>query len=62
MRYKTFGGFKVDNDSRVLDEAGSPIAHLWAAGSTVPATGSNLCPNAGSGWIAALSACASLQG
>ncbi len=62
MRYKTFGGFKVDNDSRVLDEAGAPIAHLWAAGSTVPCTGSNLCPNAGSGWIAALSACASLQG
>lgn len=49
-RYKTFGGFLTSAKSEVLNDADEPIVGLYAAGSTVPWTQSNLMPNAGDGY------------
>jgi fumarate reductase flavoprotein subunit len=49
-RYKTYGGFLTSVDCEVLDDKDSPIPNLYAAGSTVPWSTSDLSPNAGNGY------------
>lgn len=49
-RYKTFGGFLTTAKSEVLSVSDEPIVGLYAAGTTVPWTQSNLMPNAGDGY------------
>jgi fumarate reductase flavoprotein subunit len=51
-RYKTYGGFLTSVDCEVLDDKDKPIPNLYAAGSTVPWSTSDLSPNAGNGWMA----------
>jgi fumarate reductase flavoprotein subunit len=59
-RYKTYGGFLTTVDCEVLDERDNPIPNLYAAGSTVPWSTSDLSPNAGNGYMAGESMLAAL--
>jgi fumarate reductase flavoprotein subunit len=58
VRYKTSGGLWIDENSRVLDESGSPVSGLFAAGCTGGTT--DIIVAAGSGLLAGESAAASL--
>lgn len=50
-RYKTYGGFLTSVNCEVLDNKDEPIPNLYAAGSTVPWSTSDLSPNAGNGFM-----------
>ncbi len=60
-RYKTYGGFLTSIDSEVLDTNDNPIPNLYAAGSTVPWSTSDLSPNAGNGFMCGESIVAALD-
>jgi fumarate reductase flavoprotein subunit len=50
-RYKTHGGLKISARHELLNAAGEPIPNVFMVGSTVADTGSDLAPNAGSGYV-----------
>lgn len=60
-RYKTYGGFLTSADCEVLDANDKPIPNLYAAGSTVPWSTSDLSPNAGNGFMCGESMSAALD-
>lgn len=60
-RYKTYGGFLTSIDAEVLDANDKPIPNLYAAGSTVPWSTSDLSPNAGNGYFCGESIAAALD-
>lgn len=59
-RYKTYGGFLTSVESEVLDDNNEPIPNLYAAGSTVPWSTSDLSPNAANGFMCGESMLAAL--
>ncbi|MDR2106645.1 MAG: FAD-dependent oxidoreductase [Coriobacteriales bacterium] len=50
-RYKTHGGLKISARHELLNAKGEPIPNVFMVGSTVADTGSDLAPNAGSGYV-----------
>ncbi len=60
-RYKTLGGFLTSVDSEVFDNNNTAIPNLYAAGSCVPWSGSDLSPNCGNGWMCGESMLAALK-
>jgi fumarate reductase flavoprotein subunit len=50
-RYKTHGGLKISPRHELLNAKGEPIPNVFMVGSTVADTGSDLAPNAGSGYV-----------
>ena len=61
-RYKTYGGFLTSVNCEVLDLRDNPIPNLYAAGSTVPWSTSDLSPNAGNGFMCGESILEALRG
>jgi fumarate reductase flavoprotein subunit len=51
QRYKTHGGLKISSKHELLNAKGEPIPNVFMVGSTVADTGSDLAPNAGSGYV-----------